>query len=104
MVSTTERRSLRAAVLTAITSSATGSAATAEQASQAARVFRLQKRPPTETGLPKGTYVLHVEGGRNLTREYDSAELLVEVSPKARFDALLLTRRDPVEEVAVVRL
>ena len=45
--------------------------------------------------VPNGTYVLHVEGGKAGIREYDSADLLVELSPAARWNFLLLTRRDP---------
>jgi len=45
--------------------------------------------------VPHGTYVLHVEGGKTPTREYDSADLLINLSPDARWNTLLLTRRDP---------
>ena len=45
--------------------------------------------------IPHGKYVLHVEGGRTPTREYDSADLLINLSPEAKWNTLLLTRRDP---------
>jgi hypothetical protein len=45
--------------------------------------------------IPHGTYVLHVEGGSTPTREYDSADLLINLSPDAKWNTLLLTRRDP---------
>lgn len=45
--------------------------------------------------IPDGKYVLHVEGGRTPTREYDSADLLINLSPHAKWNTLLLTRRDP---------
>lgn len=48
----------------------------------------------TFIGVPSGTYVLHVEGGRTADREYDSADLLIDLSPKARYDSLLLTKKD----------
>jgi hypothetical protein len=48
----------------------------------------------TFIGVPSGTYVLHIEGGRTSDREYDSADLLIDLSPKARFASLLLTKRD----------
>jgi hypothetical protein len=44
--------------------------------------------------LSDGTYVLHIEGGRTPTREYDSADLLVKLAADAKWNALLLTRRD----------
>jgi Prealbumin-like fold domain len=45
--------------------------------------------------VPDGKYVLHVEGGRTPTRGYDSADLLINLSPGAKWNTLLLTRKDP---------
>ncbi len=45
-------------------------------------------------GIPNGTYVLRAEGGRS-DREYDSADFLIRVGPKATRDTLLITRSDP---------
>jgi hypothetical protein len=44
--------------------------------------------------IPDGKYVLHVEGGRTPTREYDSADLLINLNPDAKWNTLLLTRKD----------
>ena len=48
----------------------------------------------TFENVPNGTYVLHAEGGKTRDREYDAADVLVNLSPKARYDELLLTKRD----------
>jgi len=44
-------------------------------------------------GIPKGTYVLHAEGGKS-ARDYDSTDVLIKVSPSATRDTLLLTSRE----------
>jgi len=44
-------------------------------------------------GIPSGTYVLRAEGGRS-DREYDTADFLIKVSPKATRDTLLMIRSD----------
>jgi hypothetical protein len=44
--------------------------------------------------IPRGKYVLHVEGGRTPTREYDSADLLIDLIPHTQGNTILLTRRD----------
>ena len=44
--------------------------------------------------IPGGKYVLHVEGGKALDREYDEADLLIKVAPNVKLDTLLLTRRE----------
>lgn len=41
---------------------------------------------------PAGTYVLHIEGGRAGDRDYDVTDQLVELSPQASRDTLLLKR------------
>jgi hypothetical protein len=42
--------------------------------------------------VPAGIYVLHVEGGRAGDRDYDATDQLVELSPQASRDTLLLKR------------
>lgn len=44
--------------------------------------------------IPAGTYVLHIEGGSAGDRGYDATDQLIELSPQASRNALLLTRRD----------
>ena len=44
--------------------------------------------------IPSGKYVLQVEGGKALDREYDGTDQLIKVSPNAKWDSLLLTRRE----------
>ena len=45
--------------------------------------------------LPAGTYVLHIDGGTvSNGRDYESTDLLVALSEKAKWDTLLLSRRD----------
>lgn len=45
--------------------------------------------------LPPGTYVLHVEGGTVTDgRDYESTDLLVALGDKAKWDTLLLSRRE----------
>jgi hypothetical protein len=45
--------------------------------------------------VPPGTYVLHIDGGAVTNgREYESTDLLVALSKKAKSDTLLLSRRD----------
>lgn len=44
--------------------------------------------------ITSGIYVLHIEGGIADERGYDSTDQLLNVSPKAQRDTLLLTRRD----------
>jgi hypothetical protein len=44
--------------------------------------------------VSNGTYVLHVEGGSAETRDYDATDLLIELSPSATRNVLLLTRRE----------
>lgn len=43
--------------------------------------------------IPDGLYVLRVEGGRS-NREFESADKLIRVSPKAKGNRLTLTKRD----------
>lgn len=43
--------------------------------------------------IPDGLYVLHIEGGRS-NREFESADKLIRVSPKAKGSRLILTKRD----------
>ncbi len=45
-------------------------------------------------GIPEGTYVLHIAGGGTESREYDPTDLLIELSPSASRNTLLLTRRE----------
>jgi hypothetical protein len=46
--------------------------------------------------VPKGTYVLHIEGGTLKSgRGYDTTDLAIDVSAKARGDSLVLTHREP---------
>jgi hypothetical protein len=45
--------------------------------------------------IPSGTYVLHVDGGIvTAGRDYESTDLLVALSDKAKWDTLLLSRRE----------
>ena len=44
--------------------------------------------------VPNGTYALHVEGGKALKRDYDAADLLVQLSPAAEADTIVMTRRE----------
>jgi len=44
--------------------------------------------------VPPATYVLHIEGGAAGDRGYDATDMLIELSPKASRDELVLTRRD----------
>lgn len=44
--------------------------------------------------IPSGKYVLQVEGGKALDREYDGTDQLIKVTPNAKWDTLLLTRRE----------
>jgi hypothetical protein len=44
--------------------------------------------------VTSGIYVLHIEGGKAGERGYDSTDQLLNVSPEAHRDTLLLTRRD----------
>lgn len=44
--------------------------------------------------VPSGKYVLHVEGGKALTREYDETDQLIKVNPTAQPNTLLLIRRE----------
>lgn len=45
--------------------------------------------------IPPGKYVLHVEGGKTPTREYDSADLLIYLTQDTKWNTLLLKRTDP---------
>jgi len=54
-----------------------------------------EKRSFTFKDVPSGTYVLHAEGGRTPDRAYDSTDVLINLNPDARNDALLLTKREP---------
>jgi hypothetical protein len=46
--------------------------------------------------IPAGTYVLHIEGGTVANgRDYESTDLLITLSKKAKWETLLLSRRDP---------
>ena len=46
--------------------------------------------------MSKGTYVLHIDGGKIKSgRGYDAADLVIDVSAKARDQSLLLTNREP---------
>jgi Carboxypeptidase regulatory-like domain len=45
--------------------------------------------------IPPGTYVLHVDGGTEANgRDYESSDLLVALGNTAKWDTLLLSRRD----------
>jgi hypothetical protein len=45
--------------------------------------------------VPKGKYVLHIDGeGVKSGRSYDAADFVIEVSAKAQYDAILLTNRE----------
>lgn len=44
--------------------------------------------------MPSGKYVLHVEGGKALVRDYDEADLLIKVASNAKWNTLSLTRRE----------
>jgi hypothetical protein len=45
--------------------------------------------------IPPGTYVLHVDGGTVTDgRDYDSSDWVVALGPKAKWDTLLLSRRE----------
>lgn len=44
-------------------------------------------------GMPRGTYVLHAEGGQS-DRDYESTDQLIRIGPTAKRDTLLLVRRD----------
>ena len=44
--------------------------------------------------VSRGKYVLHIEGGSAGTREYDATDLLIELSPSATRNMLVLARRD----------
>jgi hypothetical protein len=52
--------------------------------------------------IPKGTYVLHVEGG-STGRSYDASDFLIRLSPSAAGDSLTLTRTEP-DDCGGVRL
>ena len=43
---------------------------------------------------PRGTYVLHIEGGRG-ARDYEGTDLLLSLDPRAARDTLKLSRRNP---------
>jgi hypothetical protein len=43
--------------------------------------------------VPPGVYVLHIEGGKS-GRDYDATDLLINLSPRATKDKLVLTRRE----------
>lgn len=46
--------------------------------------------------VPKGIYVLHIEGGSNTEKQpFDATDLLVNFSDSAKRSLLLLTRKDP---------
>ena len=44
-------------------------------------------------GVPAATYVLHIEGGKS-GRDYDATDLLINLSPRATKDMIVLTRRE----------
>lgn len=43
--------------------------------------------------VPPATYVLHIEGGKS-GRDYDATDLLINLSPRATKDTIVLTRRE----------
>ena len=46
--------------------------------------------------VPKGTYVLHVDGGTAQSgREYDASNFVIKIRAKAQNETLLLTNREP---------
>ncbi len=45
-------------------------------------------------GVPDGVYVIHIEGGTAGDRAYEATDQLIELSPKAKWTALLFSRRD----------
>lgn len=44
-------------------------------------------------GVPPAIYVLHIEGGKS-GRDYDATDLLINLSPRATKDTIVLTRRE----------